>query len=73
MSLNCLVACLETDGCYAVNVGVANGTAICELTGGLSNEDEMQSNVGSSLHVLGKLLDIRCLFSENTPLSIFKP
>ena len=62
--LNCLIVCLETDSCYAVNVGVANGNALCELTGGLSNQDEMQNNIGSSLHVLGKFLNIKCIIQK---------
>ena len=75
--LNCVIVCLETNGCYAVNVGVANGEAVCELTGGLSNEDEMQSDGGSFLYVLGKWLDVKYIihsvdyaFNRNSACSI---
>ena len=53
------------DSCYAVNVGVANGNALCELTGDLSDAGEMQSNVGSSMYVLGKLLHTKFIVRDD--------
>ena len=42
-----------TDGCLAVNV-VGNQYITCELTTGLSNESEMESDHNSEILVLGK-------------------
>ena len=49
----CTTWCSMTDGCLAVNV-IGNHDIICELTTGLSNEDEMQDDDSSQLLVLSR-------------------
>ena len=49
--LTCLVTCIMTSGCYAVNFE-DNENLSCQLTTGLSNQDEMQSGPGS-LYIMG--------------------
>ena len=47
--LECMALCYKTDGCLAVNV-IGN---TCQLTRGLSNEDELLMDSTSMLFVLG--------------------
>ena len=44
-----------TDGCLAVNV-IGNHDITCELTTGLSNENEMEDDSSSKLLILGRKL-----------------
>ena len=44
-----------TDGCLAVNV-IGNRNITCELTTGLSNENEMEDDSSSKLLILGRKL-----------------
>ena len=48
----CSQLCYETDGCLAINV-MQNSDVICELTTGMSNEDEMEENAAYLLLVRG--------------------
>ena len=50
---HCVTWCSMTDGCLAVNV-IGNHGIICELTSGLSIENEMEDDSSSELFVLGK-------------------
>ena len=52
-----MTICSMTDGCLAVNV-IGNHEATCELTTGLSNENEMQDAPDSELFVLGEYLSL---------------
>ena len=49
----CLMLCSRMDGCLAVNV-IDDHNITCELTTGLSNENDMEDDSGSELFVLGK-------------------
>ena len=49
-AFHCTTWCSMTDGCLAVNV-IGNHDIACELTTGLSNEDEMQDELSSQLFV----------------------
>ena len=44
-----------TEGCLAVNV-IGKNDVVCELTTGLSNETEMETDSSSELIVLGRTL-----------------
>ena len=50
--LKCTTLCSETDGCLAVNI-IGNHDITCELTTGLSNENEFLVDPGSRVFVLG--------------------
>ena len=50
---DCVTLCSMTDSCLAVNV-MGNYDITCELTTGLSNENEMEDDSLSELFVLGK-------------------
>ena len=55
--LGCVALCSTTEGCLAVNIiGIYEIT--CELTTGLSNENEMEDDHNSQLFVLSKLIDM---------------
>ena len=45
--------CIVTDGCYAVNFKHQNKSN-CELTSGLSEDDEMIDDVNSDLYLIGQ-------------------
>ena len=49
----CTTWCSMTDGCLAVNV-IGNHDITCELTTGLTNENEMQDDSSSQLFVSSK-------------------
>ena len=51
--LACMTRCSMTEGCLAVNV-IGNHVITCELTAGLSNQNEMEDDSGSKLFVLGR-------------------
>ena len=51
--LACMTLCSKTEGCLAVNV-IGNHGITCELTTGLSNQNEMEDDSASKLFVLGK-------------------
>ena len=48
----CLMLCSLTDGCYAANVH-GNHDVICELTSGLSNEEEMLDDPTKTVYIRG--------------------
>ena len=48
----CAQLCYETDGCLAINVMQKNNV-MCELTTGLSNENEVEENAAYLLLVRG--------------------
>ena len=50
--LGCMMLCSTTNGCLAVNI-IGNHDITCELTPGLSDENEMQDDHNSQLFVLG--------------------
>ena len=50
----CGTQCIRTDGCLAINV-IQRNDIICELTSGLSNENEMEDNITSTLFVMSML------------------
>ena len=50
----CVTLCSITDGCLPVNV-IGNQDITCELTTGLSEENEMEDADNSELLVLGKV------------------
>ena len=52
-AFHCTIWCSMTDGCLAVNV-IGNHDITCELTTGLSNENEMQEESSSQLFVSSK-------------------
>ena len=52
--LGCVRLCSQTDGCLAVNV-IGNHNVTCELTTGLSNENEMKDVESSGQFVLSNL------------------
>ena len=52
-AFHCTTWCSMTDGCLAVNV-IGNHDITCELTTGLSNENEMQEESSSQLFVSSK-------------------
>ena len=52
--LGCGVQCSMTDGCLAVNI-IGNHEIACELTTGLSNENEMEDDSASKLLVASKV------------------
>ena len=51
--LECGVCCSQMGGCLAVNI-IGNHCIMCELTTGLSNENEMQTDCSSRMFVLTK-------------------
>ena len=53
-TFHCTTWCSMTEGCLAVNV-IGNHDINCELTTGLSNEDQMEDADNSELLVLGKI------------------
>ena len=56
-NLDCEMLCSTTEGCLAVNI-ISNHEITCELTTGLSNENEMEDDHNSQLFVLSKLIDM---------------
>ena len=54
-AVHCTTWCSMTDGCLAVNV-IGNHNITCELTTGLSNENEMEDDSSSKLLILGRKL-----------------
>ena len=51
--MTCLGLCINTKGCYAVNINY-NGNYVCGLTTGLRSQNEMLDSPGS-LYIMGKL------------------
>ena len=49
----CAGLCYDNSRCYAVNV-IETNHMVCELSAGLSSEEEMVYDVTSFLYVLGK-------------------
>ena len=56
----CAALCHDNNRCYAVNI-IETNHMVCELSTGLSSEEEMVDDVTSFLYVLGEFcLDNYC-------------
>ena len=51
--IHCVTLCSNTDGCQAVNI-LHNNDIICELSRGLSNQNQMMEDPASNLYVMGQ-------------------
>ena len=52
----CAALCHDNKRCYAVNI-IETNEVVCELSIGLSSEEEMVDDVTSFLYVLGEFLE----------------
>ena len=69
--IDCMTLCSMTDDCLAVNV-FGNHDITCQMTRGLSNENEMEDDHNSQLYVLSKLIyKQECQFNESSKSQIF--
>ena len=58
IKLECAASCMETDACYAVNFRHQNKSN-CELTSGMSDDDDMVDDVTSDLYVMGAYILVK--------------
>ena len=62
--VQCAFLCMETDGCLAINFKQQN-IENCELTSGLSEGQELVTDVTSDVYVMGEYNGLFCSWRRN--------